>query len=284
MKRLTPLLLVAAMLVPLAAFAQQHMGPPPLLQIIREDVKPGKGIAHEKYETSWTQAFVHAKYTTPGIGMTAVTGPNEAWFISGFADLAAFEADQKKLYTDPATKAVMQQYAPGDADYISGTRTILARYREDLSYNAGNINIGEMRYFQVTTVRIRPGHMNEFEEFSKVLNAARDKANAKNLHIAVFQAISGAPSGTLYICRPSKTMAELVPNPDVAKALGDEGNAKLDDLSGKSVIVSEAAIFAFSPGMSIPSPDMVAADSAFWKPKPAAATASKGGEKKTEKK
>ena len=92
------IMLCLLLLLPLLMLAQEKkdMGPPPLLQIIREEVKVGKGAAHEKWETSWTQALVRAKFTTPSLVMTAVTGPNETWFMSGYGDMAAYEADMKR--------------------------------------------------------------------------------------------------------------------------------------------------------------------------------------------
>ena len=80
--------------LPIALVAQDAapMGPPKVIQIVREEVKPGKGAAHEKWEASWTQAMVRAKFTTPQLAMTAVTGNNEAWYISGYDSFGALEA------------------------------------------------------------------------------------------------------------------------------------------------------------------------------------------------
>ena len=80
----------------LIALAQEKApsGPPKVIQIIREEVKPGKGAAHEKVEVGWPRAFANAKSPTHYLAMTSVTGPSEAWFVTGFNSLAAWEADR----------------------------------------------------------------------------------------------------------------------------------------------------------------------------------------------
>jgi hypothetical protein len=166
----------------------------------------------------------------------------------------------------------MNQYGPGDADYISASRTQIALFREDLSYNTV-IKLGEMRYFQVRTVRVRPGHDGEYAELRKLINGARQSANSP-VHSAVFQVIAGAPNGTYLVFNPLKSLADADPvgSPAVMEALGSDGQAKLSDLANKAIAFSEDTIYQFSPKMSNPSPQTVADDPGFWKPKPAAAT------------
>ncbi len=266
------LLLSLVLLLPAALLAQETKpSPPKYLQIIREEVKIGKGAAHDKWEASWTQAMVRAKFTTPMLAMNAVSGPSETLFIAGYDSLGAYEADMKLLET-PAMAAVMTQYGPGDAEYVSGARTQIAVFREDLSYNT-SIKLGEMRYFQMRTVRVRPGHDGEYAELRKFINAARQKTNSPT-HSVVFQVIAGAPNGTYLVFNPLKSLAEAEPvgNPALMEALGSDGQAKLNDLANKSIVFSEDTIYAFSPKMSNPSAQTVAEDPGFWKPKPAAAT------------
>ena len=40
----------------------QEMAPPKMLQIIREQVKPGKTSAHEKVEMGWPRAYAKANW------------------------------------------------------------------------------------------------------------------------------------------------------------------------------------------------------------------------------
>ncbi len=266
-------LLLLAFATPLVA--QQRMGPPKVLQIQMEIVKPGKGPAHDKHEAAWTAALVNAKYKGAAwLGMNSVSGPSEAWWLVGFDSFDAFEKEAKMQEASPTVTGITQQMLAGDADFLNGGRSVLCAYREDLS-NAGEIKLGEMRYFNVRTIRVRPGHNSEYEDIRKMVVAAQKQANVPNVHNAVYQVASGAPNGTFLIFTPLKTLAEAdaPPNQAYRDALGDSGRAKIADLQSKSILSSEDAIFAFNPKMSNMAPETVAQDPGFWKPKPMMAKA-----------
>jgi hypothetical protein len=70
------------------AMAQSPMpagptSPPPIIQRTREIVKVGRGDAHEVNEHGWAAAYAKAKVPYYGIALTAMTGPNDAWFMFG---------------------------------------------------------------------------------------------------------------------------------------------------------------------------------------------------------
>jgi hypothetical protein len=63
--------------------AQELTTPPPVLRIFREDVKEGKGIAHERSESNFMQAAAKAKYPAHSLRTTAETGPRHGSCNSG---------------------------------------------------------------------------------------------------------------------------------------------------------------------------------------------------------
>lgn len=266
---------IAVLGVVLGSIGFAQTGPPKILQIGREEVKAGKGFAHAKYEASWTQAMLKAKYNRPYLGMTSMNG-NEAWWLTGFDSLA----DLEKENNDAALGAVSAQFIPGDAEYISNTRTVIARYREDLSY--GIAPLGGARGFNIRTVRVRPGHDSEYADIRKLVAAAVAKANDTSAHSVVFQVVAGAPNGTYLVFTPFTSLAErdAPPNEAVGAALGEDGRAKITDLAGKSILTSEDTIFTFNPKFSNPSPEMVSAAPDFWKPKVSMAKAAPDTAKK----
>src|SRR5580704_5262128 len=76
------------------AAAQDTMGPPPVLVIQREFLKPGKaGNPHERTESAFVQAFTAAKWPTYYLGMTSLSGRSRALFIFGYGTFAAWEKD-----------------------------------------------------------------------------------------------------------------------------------------------------------------------------------------------
>ncbi len=261
------------------ALAQEQApsGPPKVLQIFREEVKPGKAPAHEKVEAGWPRAFAHANSPTHYLAMVSVTGPSEAWFITGFDSLAAWEKDRQDNQKNAALTAELNQLEEKDGELLSGLRSIVATYREDLSYRPTGANMGQMRYFYVTTFRIRPGHENDFIEANKIIRGAHEKANVPE-HWAVFQVTSGMPNGTYLSFQPLKSLAEVDAFPqthgkDYQGAIGDEGRQKLRELAGAGTLFTETSIFAFNPKMSYVSQQTASADPDFWTPKAVAKAA-----------
>jgi hypothetical protein len=251
------------MLAATLALAEDMGGPPKILQIGREDVKTGKGAAHTAYEAKWTAA-VKAKSKTPYLGMVSMN-TSEAWWISGYDSWAAMEKENS------AIDSVQAQFGPGDAEYINSSRGMVARLRDDLSLTTKPL--GDAHGFTITTVRVRPGHVSEYEELRKVVKSALSKASDSNAQFAVYQVVVGAPNGTFLVFAPFKSLAERDAAAGRPSPFSTEEQAKLNDLASKSIISSEPQIFGFSPKMSNPSPEMVAAAPDFWTPKPTMAKA-----------
>lgn len=271
MKRTIATALVLAFVLSCAALAQ----PPKILQIAREDVKAGKAGAHDKYEAQWAAAMLKANVSVTSIGMTSIND-NEAWWISGYDSYAQFE----KETTDPKASAVMAQFMPGDAEYISGSRTIVAQFRPDLSYGVGG-SLGGAHGFVVRTIRVRPGHNSEYEEIRKIVKQTVESGNINDVHSAAYQVIAGAPNGTFLLFTAFTSLGERdKPNEAMSAAMRDS-MSKIMDLQSKSIISSEDQILMFNPKWSNPSKDMVAAAPEFWHPKATMAKAAPAaGDKK----
>jgi hypothetical protein len=275
---LAPLVLGIAAL-PAFSQAPASSGPPKVLQIFREEVKPGKGSIHEKTEAGWPKAFAKAKWPVHYLAVTSVTGPGEAWFLSGYPSYAAYETDQRNIEKDATLTAETQRLSAIDGELLTQGRSMLASFREDLSYNTG-ADLSKMRYFSITVTRVRPGHEAEFVEARKIVKAAHEKAGLPD-GMAIYQVSSGAPSGTFLGIVARQTLEELDKSAAIhgeayMQALGgDAGQKKLADIQSSAIVSSETNVFAFSPSMSYSSPEMIAGDPAFWGPKPAPAAAPK---------
>ena len=131
-----------------------------------------------------------------------------------------------------------------------------------------------MRYFYVTTVRVRPGHESEYEQINKITREAHQKANIPERWSA-WQVNYGMPRGTFIIFQPLKSLADVDAFPQThgeayQAAIGEEGAKKLRELTTSAILTSETNIVAFSPKMSYPRKEWVEADPQFWTPKPAA--------------
>jgi len=136
----------------------------------------------------------------------------------------------------------------------------------------------------LTVVSVRSGHIQDWEELRKTLNAAHEKANIDE-HWSVYQVTSEAATGTFLVFTPHKSAKELDEAPKIhgqtyQDALGDDGRKKLPELTAASVQSSDTNLFAFSPRMSYPPDPWVNADPAFWAPRAKAAAKPAVGEKK----
>ncbi len=271
-------LLLASMLAP-GSFAQAQSGaraaaaPPPVLNIFREEVKAGRSAAHESLETGYVQAMAQAKWPAYWLGMTAASGTNEAWYITGYASFAALEKDRQDVEKTPALQHQLDQLDQRDAEFRTGQRAMIAAFRPNLSYHPERLMPGlpKARYFSVLTVRVRPGRDPEFVQWVALYLAAMEKANAETTSVA-YQVISGAPGGTYLLFSPLKSLAEMDAGPAnqraIFQALGAEDGQKVLKALSETVLTMENTLFAFSPKMSYVSKEFASADPGFWTPKP----------------
>jgi hypothetical protein len=265
------LLAVFALLAcPLAAVAQQTTqptadkmtGPPKVLSIIREEVKPGKSILHNQHEAAWTQALTKANYGTHYLALNSVTGSAEGWFLTGFDSYADLEKDNENLEKNAALRNVMAEFSSKESDFLTGARMITARYKPELSYKP-DFNLGEYKYFSVGTLKMKMGH--DFSEVSKILDDARKKANLDN-HVVVYQVDSGMPVGTYLFFSPLKSLAKYDETPNAAYGAALK-EANFMSAVEKDVASYEPRLFSFNPKLSHVSEQVVASNPEFWRPK-----------------
>jgi hypothetical protein len=262
-----------------ASESMHEEGPPKVLQIIREESKPGKAIAHRAHEAAWMKAVYKADPKSPPmLVMSSVSGDDEDWFILGYDNFAQFEKASDSLASGPAA-AVMASYSPKETDFVSESRTILAKYRPDLSYKP-QFKVGEYRYFNVLTVRYKLG--SGPEDVHKVVQAAREKANP-DYHQAVYEVTSGMPVNTfLYFTQvKSLTAWDEPPNKEYGAALKEGG---FMDSVGKTVQTVDTRLFAFSPSMSHLPESVTKLNPSFWNPKTEMAKTSAASTKPAAKK
>lgn len=273
--------LVPAVSLCVGSLSTAAEAPPKVLQIIREEVKPGKGAAHEKIEAGWPAAFRKANGAGYYIAMTAVSGPNEAWFVGAWDSLAAAEKETKAYDDNAILTAELQRLGAQDGELLSRISSQWALYREDLSYQP-DVDIAKMRYFSIQTVRLNPGHRRDLVAANKLIIEMHQKAKMDE-HWATYEVVSGAANSTFLIFFPMQSMADidagdLMHGKAYQDSVGEEGRARIADLQGAAIQSQETALFAFSPKMSYVSKVFSDRDPEFWNPKPVA------GPKKEEKK
>jgi hypothetical protein len=268
--------------VGLGAAQEKSPGPPKVLTIIREFVKPGKaGMVHEKAESAFVQAFARAKWPTHYLAVTSLSGKPRALFLVGYDSFAAWEKDNQATEKNTALSQALDRAGVADGELLSGVDGGTFVYRPDYSLRAG-VDIPHMRYFEISVFHVKPGHDKDWDEGMKLVMAAYEKI--PDTHWACFQAVYGAPEGTFLFFTPIKSLTEtdrmLAQNKQFEAAMGEEGMKKLRELSAATIESNETNLFQFAPKMSYVSDEWIKADPDFWKPK----AAMPAGEKKTEKK
>jgi hypothetical protein len=268
MRRLIPIGVVVALGMSLVAPARAQQGPGPrkVMQIIREEIKPARATAHGRAEEAYVRAFRSTKTPVYYVGLRAVTGPTEAWFMSSYDSFAALEQENDVVAKNAALAKALEMADEQDAQFRTGGSTIVAELQEDASYRM-RPSVQDMRYIHVTTIRVRPGWGNAFDEMRKVVKAAHEKADVDE-HWALYRVVSGMPVGTYLMLQGSMSLKEEDTEPHTQAyrdALGDDGREKLQQFQRDGVIATDTALFEISPQMSNVPDEWIKARPDFWK-------------------
>jgi hypothetical protein len=256
----------------LPVLAQEGAKPAPVLSIQREAIKEGRGAAHEKVETEWAAAFRKANFPAHYIAMSTMSGTGEVWFISPMASFAAQEEADKAEEKEPV-KSMLAMMDARDGELRSGTHTIWAVYRPDLSYRPDKFKPAKARYVMASSMRVRLGHEEDFAEGAKVYFGAHEKANIDECTLG-YEIVAGAPAGSYLFFTLMESLKMLDEEPAhmqaIQQAMGPEAFSKFMKGAGDVFVSIEDTLLQVRPGMSYAPQDLIDADPAFWKPKPAA--------------
>ncbi len=274
MKATRTMLVLSSLLYvgPTAALAQNQALPttqPALLTIYREQVKPGRSADHERIEAGWPAAFAKGKSPNYYLAMTSLTGGDEAWFLAPFASNAV-EADEMKLESsDPALGAELARLSKADGEVLTDHEVIKAVARPDLSHGAFP-DLNKMRYWEITTFRVRPGHDADFAATAKAYGAASDRA-APGASYRVYQVTAGMPEPTYLVFSSVADYAAFdamaAGGQKTMQALTADEQVTMQKFSTEGLINSQTNRFALNPTMSYVSAETRATDPAFWMPK-----------------
>lgn len=271
---------------------------PPVLSIFREEVKPGRMVAHEKTRAGWPAIFAKANPDVHWLALTPITGdPNVILYMEGQPSFKAFEESnikvQASIAQNAAVKAEFERLSSQTGDMSQNQRSSLYVYRPALSYRPAKMSdVAKSRLMAITTIRVKPGRVPDYVDYLKTLNAAREKAGASWVSNAIYQVGAGGPAGTFLSFSAVRSLGEL----DDIYANADERQKAIDAaLGGESVVkmrrqlISEILVeapttnvFMASRADSLPSAQFAAFDPDFWTPKPTAVSSKALATKKVE--
>ena len=170
---------------------------PKFVHIFREQVKPGRAGEHAKWEAGWPAAFEKAKSPFNYIALQSITGPPEVWYVSPLASQAAYGEMIAAEVKDPALAAELERLAKGDGEFLSEQSAVQAVAMPELSQGSFP-QVGKMRYYEITTFRVRPGHQDAWIAATKVYKAATARS-APGASWRTYDVVAGAPGGTYLV-------------------------------------------------------------------------------------
>jgi hypothetical protein len=136
------------------AAAQEVPGPPKVLVIQREYLKPGRaGSVHEKSESAFVRAMTAAKWPTHYFAVESMSGPSRALFLLGYPSFAAWEKDNEAQDKNATLAAAFSHAALADGDLLTSFDQGVFLFREDMSLRP-NADIPHSRYFEISSYKV----------------------------------------------------------------------------------------------------------------------------------
>ena len=263
---LTPLIAVS-MLAGNARAQGMPTSQPGVLTINIEELKVGASADHEANESGWPKAFAKARSQYYYLALEAITGTPEIWFVSPYQSWTAEGESMKQNRADATLSAELDRLWKADGPYLASARTVQAIARPDLSYGTFP-DLGLVRFYEVTTFRIRPGHEQGWDAAAKVY-MENAKRSAPGMSYRVYQVTGGMPGGTYLIFSTANSYGEF----DKQMA---EGNAMWEKVSPQDMGTLQKTMsddvmsvitqrYRVSSTMSFVSPEARAKDPIFWK-------------------
>jgi hypothetical protein len=218
------------------------------------------------------------------LAMQALYGePNTYVFVSRRQDYADIDKA-----SDAFMNAVNKTLGKEGADKLFrdfnscliSSRAELRLRRPDLSskmpVDAAALNklVGESRVLRTITLRVRAGHVADFETLIKEVNAHADR-NTNTQPVLVSQAIEGERGDTFYITFLRSSLGGFDKNVTLAEILGPEGLAKFEKTVAEISQSSESSIYRFVPELSNPPQEIAEVAADFWQPKTMVASAAR---------
>jgi hypothetical protein len=264
----------------LFAAAQEMHHPPKVLEIEREFLKPGKGGSlHDKSEGKFVADMAAAKWPTHYIALNSLSGKSRALYLIGYDSFASLENDNKAFEKNSALSAELDKDSVADGDLLDGTDQLLFTLDDDLSYRP-DVDIAQVREFEITSFHVKPGHGKEWHELVSLVIDAQKKGGT-SAHWATYDLAYGGDNEYVSFSG-DKSMAEIdtgnAEDKQFRDALGEDGLKKLRELEADCIESSDSELFSINPAQSYPMDEWVKAAPDFWKPKhpaPAAKPAAK---------
>jgi len=286
MKKVCAWILAVLVVCSVVAVAGDNAGAasnvPKLIRISKYDVKIGKTLEYESLVRQVRQALNSNNANYHWVAASPIAGTGGTIDIIGFYDNFA-EIEQSMKSFMQGARSVMQNTAfnRDASESIQGTKGIIARYREDLSYRPEKLDLANSTSWELTVVKLRPGTAMEYNDLEKEAIELHKRGNIDE-HWVVYAVEYGGHSPTLLYLTSLKSLADLdVDRRDVHKAVfTDSIRRRFSHVAQEAVVSEESTVLTVRPDLSRAPQTLVAANPGFWTVKEEApVVASKKGKK-----
>lgn len=242
---------------------------PPILQISREQIKTGHDAAHAINERGWPEAFAQAKSPDYYLAMASMTGRSEVWYVAPWASYDAWGKAMARDEANAELSAQLQRLSMADAEHLDGYDVLEAVAVPELSHGAfPDLNMA--RFWEITTMRLRPGTEAQFAAAAKTYGALAGK-NAPSMSWRVYRVSAGLPGPSFIIFSSVRSFGEfdkmMAADQAIMAGATPEDIAVLEKFSTGSLVTAVTNKYRLDPTMSYVSAETKATDPAFWNKK-----------------
>lgn len=245
-------------------------GPPKFLNMVHQELKPGRMGAYDELETSIARIYNREGIPVFWVELESVTGPREVLYLNLFdssEEMAkAMEALNAGLAAHPELVQMQDRLLQ---DNTSNGTTVLGVRRNDMGYRANTIDFSKMRVLRLSTVFAHPGYERAFMETEWSLSEASEKVHARSAW-AVYEVVGGLPEPAFVIVTPMQSLQEIddifETDQSVKKTEGGALQQHLQELARVAYGTSDTRLFSVGQKMSHVSKGFALGDPDFWTP------------------
>ena len=249
---------------------QTTASPPKFLNMVHQELKPGRSGAYAELETSIARIYSRENIPVFWVELGSITGPAEVLYLNLFdssEEMAkAMDASSTGLAAHP--ELVQMQDRLLQENTSNGT-SVLGVRRDDMGYRVNTIDFSKMRVLRLSTVFAHPGYERAFMETEWSLSEASNKVHARSAW-AVYEVVGGLPEPSFVIVTPMQSLQEMDGIFEASESVKTtEGGAleqHLQELARIAYGTSDTRLFAVGPRMSRVSKKFAASDADFWAP------------------
>jgi hypothetical protein len=282
---LTPLLCIASCVCTIRAQEnstdQPNPSPPKFLNMVHQELKPGRGGAYAELETSIARIYSRENIPVFWVELESLTGPSEVLYLNLFDSSEEMAKSRDALATGLAAHPELVQMQDRLLqENISNGTSVLGVRRDDMGYRANTIDFSKMRVLRLSTIFAHPGYERAFMETIWSLSEASSKVQARSAW-AVYEVVGGLPEPSFVIVSPMESLQEIEDisraNESLRTTEGGSLEQHLQELARIAYGTSDTRLFAVGPRMSHVSKKFAAADADFWTPPITAASSTSIG-------